>query len=54
MKKFPDHPEKYNPIQLLHHMIPGIKFTEKVLNAIPPIFEISCEINGIPFSSQGN
>lgn len=54
MKKFPDNPENYNPVQLLHQMKPGTKFTEKVLAANPAIFEISCEINSVPFSGQGN
>lgn len=54
MKKFPDNPENYNPVQLLHQMKPGTKFTEKILNANPASFEITCEINGVSFSGQGN
>lgn len=54
MKKFPDNPENYNPVQLLHQMKPGTKFTEKVVIVNPAVFEISCEINSVQFTGQGN
>lgn len=55
MKKFPQNPENYNPVQLLHQMAPGIHFIEKTLNhSNPSLFEASCEINKISFKGQGN
>lgn len=55
MKKFPQNPEIYNPVQLLHQMIPGIKFTEKIIStANPSVFEIKCELNQVVFKGQGN
>lgn len=54
MKKFPDHPESYNPVQLLHQMTPGITFKEITTTSKNiPVFEVSCEINSIPFKGHG-
>lgn len=54
MKKFPDHPENYNPVQLLHQLTPGILFREKIVTSKnPSVFEVSCEIENIKFSGQG-
>lgn len=55
MKKFPDNPEIYNPVQLLHQMSPGIQFVEKTISATnPSLFETSCVLNDKSFMGQGN
>jgi len=55
MKKFPDDPRKYNPIQLINQMKPGIKFIEIIISSkTPTVFQIKCEIDNIPFLGQGN
>lgn len=54
MKKFPDNPQNYNPVQLLHQMIPGIKFEEKTVSTNnPTVFLVSCVVNGVLFNGQG-
>lgn len=54
MKKFPDHPENYHPVQLLHQMTPGVMFQEETIIANHPlVFEVSCEISSIKFKGQG-
>jgi len=54
MKKFPDNPENYHPVQLLHQMTPGITFKEVTITANnPSVFEVSCEISSIQFKGQG-
>lgn len=50
LKKFPDHPENYNPVALLHQLTPDTKFSEKLLAVNPALFEI----NGVPFLGKGN
>lgn len=55
MKKFPQNPEIYNPVQLLHQMTPGIQFTERTISATnPSLFEVKCELNQVAFEGQGN
>lgn len=54
MKKFPENPENYNPVQLLHQMKPGTKFSEKTVSSNPAHFQITCEINGGSFTGEGN
>lgn len=55
MKKFPENPENYNPVQLLHQMTPGIKFTEITVSPNnPSIFQVRCEVNGLSFVGEGN
>lgn len=55
MKKFPENPDIYNPVQLLHQMTPGLKFIVNTINPNnPPIFQVNCEVNGVPFTGQGN
>lgn len=54
MKKFPDHPETYNPVQLLHQMTPGVTFKELTISHNnPSIFQVLCEINNVEFNGQG-
>lgn len=55
MKKFPNKPELYNPVQLLHQMSPGILFTETTIHFNhPSSFEIKCEMDGVSFTGKGN
>lgn len=55
MKKFPDNPQNYNPVQLLNQMKPGLKFTDKQIPDSNPVqFEMACEIDNISFSGRGN
>lgn len=55
MKKFPDNPEIYNPVQLLHQMIPGIQFTEEIISTTGKhLFGVNCELKDVKFSGQGN
>lgn len=55
MKKFPDNPENYNPVQLLHQMMPGIKFSEVAMEwtSGPQLFKTNCEIKDVQFSGEG-
>jgi dsRNA-specific ribonuclease len=55
MKKFPNKPENYNPVQLLYQMTPGIQFTETTIRSnIPSCFEIKCEMDGVSFTGKGS
>ncbi|XP_050533424.1 uncharacterized protein LOC126901169 isoform X2 [Daktulosphaira vitifoliae] len=55
MKKFPDNPLTFNPLQLLHQLHPGIQFNEKTITpSNPPNFEVSCVINNVSFNGRGN
>jgi len=55
MKKFPEEPKNYNPVQLLNHMKPGVKFIETIISSkTPSVFRMKCEIDNIPFTGQGN
>lgn len=55
MKKFPNKPENYNPVQLLHQMAPGIRFIETTINSNnPSSFEVKCEMDGVSFTGKGN
>lgn len=55
MKKFPENPLDYNPVQLIYQMTPGIKFIERTINVNnPPLFEVMCKLNGVNFMGQGN
>lgn len=55
MKKFPSNPENYNPVQLLHQMMPGIKFSEQDIEYVsgPQLFKVNCEIKDVQFSGNG-
>lgn len=55
MKKFPENPQNYNPVQLLHQMSPGVKFIEKTVSPNnPSVFQAKCDMNGLPFVGEGN
>ncbi|XP_025406213.1 double-stranded RNA-specific editase 1 isoform X2 [Sipha flava] len=55
MKKFPNKPENYNPVQLLHQMSPGIQFTETTINSNnPSCFEVKCKMDGVTFAGKGS
>ncbi|XP_060858050.1 uncharacterized protein LOC132935493 isoform X2 [Metopolophium dirhodum] len=55
MKKFPEDPKKYNPVQLLNQMKPGVKFIETIINSKRPlVFQVECEIDNITFTGQGS
>jgi len=56
MKKFPENPKNYNPIQLINQMKPGIKYIETIVAAKLPslFFQVNCVINDILFTGEGN
>jgi len=55
MKKFPEDSKKYNPVQLLNQMKPGVKFIKTIISSKRPlVFQVECEIDNIPFTGQGN
>ncbi|XP_022178131.1 uncharacterized protein LOC111039115 [Myzus persicae] len=52
MKLFPEDPSKYNPVQLLNHMKPGTEFIVTRCLDFPSCFQVSCVIDGVPFTGQ--
>ncbi|XP_050428020.1 uncharacterized protein LOC126838000 [Adelges cooleyi] len=55
MKKFPENPTAYNPVQLLHQLLPDITFCDKTISPNnPPSFECSCELKGTTFVGKGS
>ncbi|XP_060861004.1 uncharacterized protein LOC132938015 [Metopolophium dirhodum] len=55
MKKFSEDPKKYNPVQLLNQMKPGVKFIETIISSkTPSAYQVKCEIDNIPFTGQGS
>ncbi|VVC26038.1 Double-stranded RNA-binding domain [Cinara cedri] len=53
-KMFPTNPENYNPVQLLHQMVPNVPFFATINISNTPIrFETSCVLNGKTFKGQG-
>jgi hypothetical protein len=55
MKTFPNKPENYNPVQLLHQMTPDIQFKETTIRSNnPTCFEVICEKDGVSFTGKGS
>ncbi|XP_015376701.1 PREDICTED: uncharacterized protein LOC107170983 [Diuraphis noxia] len=55
MKKFPDNPSNYNPIQLINHMKPGMKLIEIIhFSKRPSIFRVKYEIDNFLFFGLGS
>lgn len=54
MKKFPEDPENWNPIQLLNQMKPGIQYIETQISLCPSIFHVSFKTGDLFFLGQGN
>ncbi|CAI6377387.1 unnamed protein product [Macrosiphum euphorbiae] len=53
-RKFPEDPKNCNPVQLINQMKPGVKFIETIISSTPPVFQVKCEIDNIPFIEQGS
>ncbi|XP_022175704.1 uncharacterized protein LOC111037437 isoform X2 [Myzus persicae] len=54
MKKFPEDPENWNPIQLLNQMKPGIQYIETQISLCPSIFHVSFKTGDLFFLGQGS
>jgi len=51
---FPSDPGSYNPMQLMHLMRPDVEYINTLCSNYPPLHQVNCEIDGVPFIGQGN